>query len=43
MIDLATLAVFLLLIGGLSIGFAVMAVLADVVLPALARHRWRSK
>jgi hypothetical protein len=43
MIDLATLAVFLLLIGGLSLAFAAMAVLADVVLPALARHRWRAR
>jgi hypothetical protein len=37
----ATLFVFLVLIGGLSLTFAAMAFLADVILPAIASHRWR--
>jgi hypothetical protein len=41
MIELTTFAVFLLFIGGLSLAFAVMAILADVILPSLARHHWR--
>ncbi len=32
----ATLFAFLLLIGGLSLGFAALAFLADVILPAIA-------
>jgi hypothetical protein len=39
----ATLFVFLILIGGLSLAFAIMAFLADVILPAIARHRWRTR
>jgi hypothetical protein len=41
MTDLALITSFLLLIGGLSLGFAALAILADVILPALARHHWR--
>jgi hypothetical protein len=37
----ATLFAFLLLIGGLSLAFAILAILADVILPAIARHCWR--
>ncbi len=43
MIDLAALGVLLLLTGGLSIVFAFLAILADHVLPALARHTWRGR
>lgn len=43
MIDLAALGVFLLLAGGLSIAFAFLAILADNILPALARHTWRGR
>jgi len=41
MIDHATIAAFLLMIGGLALAFAVMAFLADVIIPAIARHHWR--
>lgn len=43
MIDLAALGVLLLLTGGLSLAFAFLAILADHVLHALARHTWRGR
>lgn len=41
MIDLAAFGVILILTGGLLLAFAFLAILADNILPALARHTWR--
>jgi hypothetical protein len=41
--DLAAFGVLLILAGGISIAFAALAILADVVLPAMARHTWRGR
>jgi hypothetical protein len=43
MIDLAAIGVLLLLAGGISLAFAFLAILADNILPALARHTWRGR
>ena len=43
MIDLAALGVLLILTGGLLLAFAFLAILADHVIPALARHTWRGR
>lgn len=43
MIDLAALGVLILLTGWLCLAFAALAILADVILPALARHTWRGR
>lgn len=41
--DLAAYDLLLILAGGLCLAFAVLAILADHVLPALARHIWRGR
>lgn len=43
MCDATAYGILLILVGGLSLAFAVMAILADHVFPALARHGWRAR
>lgn len=43
MIDLAALGGLLLLIGGISLAFAAMAIMADHIIPAMTRHTWRGR
>ena len=41
--DIASFGILLILTGGISIAFAALAILADHILPALARHTWRGR
>jgi hypothetical protein len=43
MLDITTLATFLVMVGGLCLAFAAMAILSDVIIPAIQRHTWRGR
>jgi hypothetical protein len=43
MCDAAGFGILLILVGGLSMAFAAMAIVADYVFPSIARHGWRRR